>query len=94
MELGANVFNTSAERFYWFSHFLWWILVPVIFLVLRSKSVILPLLVLFGVVFVFEIHHLIKAVLAQSYYPGMVTAVFYPIVGIFFYKELVREWKN
>jgi hypothetical protein len=94
MKFGASFFNTSSENFYWISHiFLWWLPIPVIFLILRRRTIILPLLALFGLVFVFELHHLVKAALAQSYYPGMITAFFYPILGVFFYKELLRSRK-
>ena len=95
MKFGASFFHTSPENFYWISHiFLWWLPIPIIFLVFRKKAIILPLLALFGLVFVFELHHLIKAVLAQSYYPGMITAFFYPILGVFFYKELLKIWSR
>ena len=95
MKFGANFFNTSSEGFYWISHiFLWWLPIPLIFLIFRKTTLILLLLALFGIVFFFEIHHLIKAFVAQSYYPGMITAFFYPILGVFFYKELLKNRKT
>ena len=94
MEFGGRLFNTSTENFYWFSHLLWWLAVPVIFLIFRKKPIILPLLALFGAVFFIETHHLVKSLLVQSYYPGMITAFLYPIFGIYFYKELIGKWKH
>ncbi len=94
MKFGGDIFNISAVNFYWASHLLWWLAIPIIFVIFKKKSIILPLLALFGTVFFIEIHHLIKALLAQSYYPGMITAFFYPILGIYFYKEVVRNWRN
>ena len=94
MELGGRVFSTSSENFYWFSHFTWWLVVPIIFLVFRKKPIILPLLAVFGSVFFIEIHHLVKALLVQAYYPGMITALIYPIFGVYFYRELIRKWKH
>jgi len=93
MAFGANIFTTTPESFYWFSHLLWWIAVPILFLIFRKKSFIFLLLALFGIMFFTEIHHLVKAILTKAYYPGMITAFFYPIVGVYFYKELVRKWK-
>ena len=93
MKFGGDIFNISAVNFYWTSHLLWWIAIPIIFVIFRKKPIILPLLALFGTVFFIEIHHLVKAFLAQSYYPGMITAFFYPIFGIYFYKELMRKRK-
>ena len=94
MEFGGRVFNTSPENFYWVSHLLWWLGAPIIFLIFRNKPIILPLLALFGTVFFIEIHHLVKSLLVQSYYPGMITAFLYPIFGVYFYKELIQKWKK
>lgn len=91
MMFGGKVFSISTESFYWFSHLLWWLGAPIMFLIFRNKPIILPLLALFGTVFFIEAHHLIKALLVQSYYPGMITAFLYPIFGVYFYKELMRK---
>jgi len=91
---GANLFNTTPESVYWVFHILWWSSVPILFFVFRKKSFVFPLLALFGIVFLVETHHLIKAVLVKSYYPGMITAFFYPIAGFFFYRELIRKWRG
>ena len=93
MEFGGRIFSISTESFYWFSHLLWWLGAPIIFLISRKKPIILPLLALFGIVFFIETHHLVKSLLIQSYYPGMFTAFLYPIFGIYFYKELMRKKK-
>ena len=94
MKFGGRVFNVGSENFYWFSHLIWWLAAPIIFLVFRKKPIILPLLALFGTVFFIEIHHLVKALLMQAYYPGMITASIYPIFGIYFYRELIKKWKH
>ena len=65
IRFGAQLFNTSPEAFYWVSHLSWWVLLPTIFILFRKKSVILPLLALFGLVFFIEIHHVIKALMIQ-----------------------------
>ena len=89
----ASWLNMTPEMFYWVFHIIWWTMLPSIYIFLRKSSVLLPLLTLFSIVFVFELHHVIKAIIASQYYPGMITAFFYPILGIFFYKELLKNWK-
>lgn len=90
----ANYFNTTPETFYWVFHIIWWTLLPTAYVFLRKSTVILPLLTLFSVVFAFELHHVAKALIVNQYYPGMITAFFYPILGIFFYSELIRNWRQ
>lgn len=84
--------NTTPETFYWAFHIIWWALLPSLYIFLRKNPVLLPLLTLFSIVFVFELHHVIKAIVAGQYYPGMITAALYPVLGVFFYKELVQNW--
>ncbi len=90
----ANYLGTTPEMFYWIFHIIWWVLLPSVYIFLRKSDVLLPLLTLFSIVFVFELHHVVKAVIANRYYSGMFTALFYPILGVFFYKELIKNWKE
>lgn len=94
MVTGARIFQTSTEIFYWVSHILWWLLLPTLFVLFRNTRVGLYLLVLYGFVFLVELHHPIKALLAQSYYPGMITALFYPIFGFVYWRELFKNIKG
>lgn len=92
MILGAQYFNISVETFYWISHLVWWISVPLLFIIFRKSKFIFPLMALYGLVFIIESHHLVKALIIKSYYPGMVTALFYPIVGFFYWRQLIKGW--
>src|SRR3989344_7798459 len=70
----ANLYNTKEEIFYWSFHIMWWLMLAVVWIFIVGKRLILIPMSLFGVVFFFEIHHLIKGLLSQGYYPGMITA--------------------
>ena len=94
MIFGAAIFQTTPEDFYWASHIIWWISVPALFLLLNTSKWILPLLTLYGAVFFVEIHHIIKSIIAASYYPGMITAAFYPILGYFYWSELISNFRK
>lgn len=91
---GAQYLNTTPEMFYWVSHLIWWISIPLLFTIFRESKFIFTLMALYGIVFIIEPHHIVKALLVRNYYPGMITALFYPIVGFFYWKQLVKAWKK
>ena len=90
----AGWLSMTPDTFYWVFHIIWWTLLPSVYIFLRKQPILLPLLTLFSIVFLFELHHVIKAIIAGQYYPGAITAFFYPILGIFFYRELLRNWRH
>ena len=91
----GNLFETKTQVFYWAFHIMWWILVPVgIILLMGGKKLIYILLMLFGVIYVTELHHVIKSISAGHYYPGMITGLMYPILGFFYWKELIKNWRK
>ena len=61
-------------------------------LLISGKRWQLWLLSILGIIFFFEIHHIIEAIFRWQYYPGMITATLFPVVGIFYWKELGREF--
>jgi len=93
MVYGANLFNTMPEIFYWVSHLISWPSLPILFLLFRKNRLGLFLMTLYGFVFFIELHHPIKGLLIGSYYPGMNTAMVYPIFGIFYWKQIIEDWK-
>ena len=94
MVFGAKYFGTTPEVFYWISHLVFWILLPTLFLLFRNRRIGLVLISMFGLIFFIEIHHIIKGITANRYYPGMTTALFYPVIGFFFWKELIKNWRT
>lgn len=93
MVAGARYFGTNPEFFYWMSHLIFWISLPTLFLIFRNKKLGLLLISIFGIIYFVELHHITKGFIARSYYPGMITALFYPIIGLFFWRQLIRDWK-
>ena len=93
MQSGASLFNTTPELFYWVSHVLYWLALPTLFVLFKGSRLGMYLLVLFGFSYIFELHHLIKALIAESYYPGMITASIYILFGIFFWTRLLKNLK-
>lgn len=89
----ANLGNKS-EVFYWVFHIMWWLMLVVAYLLIRGGRWALIPLTLFGVVYVVEVHHVIKGFFVESYYPGMLTALLYPLIGFFYWKELLFNWRK
>ena len=71
-----------------------WILLIISYLLIFKKDWILFLLTIPALVFIFEISHLVKAVIAGGYYPGSIVAIFFPILGFFYWKELIKLYKT
>lgn len=94
MILFAKYFNTTPQFFYWVSHIVWWVSIPLLFILFKSSPLGLPLMTIFGLVFVIELHHVIKGLAIGGYYPGMITALFYPIMGLFFWKQLIQDLRK
>ena|SRR3989344_4647807 len=61
---------------------------------IASEKWRLRLMILPGVIYIFEIHHIWKALESWSYYPGVITAIAFPVIGFLFWKELLKNWKN
>ena len=76
-----------------FQIMLWLLLIVAFFLILGGKWP-LRLMIIFGFVLIFEIHHIIRAVVEWGYYPGTITALLFPILAFFFLKELINNFKE
>ena len=70
-----------------------WALLIIAYLMLSRKFVI-GLLTILGIFFVLELHHLTDALIRLEYYPGMITGILFPIIGFFYWKELIKNWKQ
>lgn len=69
----------------------WLLFLTAIIIIAPSREkVALRLMVLVGLVFIFELEHLIRAAVSQSYYPGLVTAVLLAIIGFTFWNEFSK----
>lgn len=95
MKIGSDYFNITPEQFYWMFHLSFWVLLPVLYIVFhRREKIALFLFSLFGFFFVVELHHIAKAFYSMSYYPGLITALVYPFIGVVYWKELTKNWRG
>lgn len=88
-----NELSNHAATFVAFQIMFWLILVAV-FLMLRGEKWQLRVIAIAGFIYIYELHHIIKAILAGGYYPGLYTALVFPIIGFLFWKEWIKIYKN
>ncbi len=86
-------FKSIPESVYFVFHWSFWVfLLFAFFLLLGGRWIFIPL-VLYGTTFVTEFHHFVKGIIKKRYYSGMITSFFFPIVGIFYWIDLIKMWK-
>jgi len=51
------------------------------------------LMILLGLVYLFELSHVYDAIAAHSYYSGVYTSILLLCVGFFYWKELLKNHK-
>ena len=61
-------------------------------LVSRGKWEV-SLSILFGFVIIYELQHIVAAFNYQSYTPGLITSLAFPVLGFLFWKELINYWR-
>lgn len=94
MKYISSLFQNINQAQYYGSHVVWILMIgPAALLALGGKWT-LRVLTLYGLFFIFELHHLIDAIRTLSYYPGVITNIAFEIVGFFYWKELIRNWRK
>lgn len=88
----AENMSLAQASFVIFQIMFWLILIISAILITKPKSQIY-VMVIPGLIYIFELHHLIKASMILGYYPGSLTAIFFPFIGFFYWKQLIRDWK-
>ena len=66
-----------------------WILLVAAYFVIKRGWWLRPILILMGFIFIYELHHLYKAIAVGGYYPGLLTALVFPVLGFFYWLELL-----
>lgn len=78
--------SVPQASFLLFQIFLWLILVTINIVLFFPKSNFM--IYFFLVVTLFELYHPLKSLINWSYYPGLFTSLFFPILGLSIYKNI------
>jgi hypothetical protein len=73
---------------------MFWLLLVISFVLLLSEQWRFRMLAVIGIVYIFELHHPIKALLAGGYYPGLVTSLAFPVLAFLFWREWLRIFQT
>jgi hypothetical protein len=71
-----------------------WLTLIISYLLLLGPKWQFRLMLIPGIIFVYELHHAYKAIEIGGYYPGLVTAIPLYILGFFFLKELLKTSRD
>ena len=92
--LGQQFQSKSEAAFFIFMLMSWLALLVSLVFLSEKKKLILWMLSIFSIVYIFELHHPVLAVLSGHYYPGAITGLLFPFVGVFFWKELRKNFSK
>lgn len=84
--LGMSIANGTFVVF----QIMAWIFLIVCAVLLMGERWQKRLLIIPGLLYIFEVHHLIEALLRWNYYPGLLTAIIFPVFAILFWREYFR----
>ena len=82
----ASIFLTFQIMF--------WLALIVSYFMIKSPKWQLRMMIVPGIIMVYELHHFYKAIIVGGYYPGLISALAFPIIGFFFWRELLRIYKK
>lgn len=68
-----------------------WLLLIISYLLINNEKWQLRLMIIPGLIYIFELHHIIKSLIIWNYYPGLITSLLFPIIGFLFWKELLQN---
>ncbi len=73
---------------------MFWLLLIVSLLLLIGNKWQFYTLTLIGVIYVYELHHIYKAISVGGYYPGLYTSLAFPVIAVLFWKEWLQAKKQ
>lgn len=79
---------------FWVFQIMIWLALIVFAFLITSEKWRLRLMLIPGIIFIVELHHIWKALESWNYYPGVITAVPITIIGFLFWKELLKNYKT
>ena len=68
-----------------------WIILAISFFLTWNDRWQKRMMVILGFVFIYEIQHPISALMVQGYYPGLYSSLLFPIIGYYYWKELLKK---
>ncbi len=89
-----DYFHSIKETAYFAFHLPFYLFLIGAFLIFKGGRWMFVPLTYYGISLFLESHHFIRGVAQMSYYSGMITSFFFPLLGIFYCIELLKSWKK
>jgi len=90
----AKYFQSIPQAIFVVFNLTFLIFLIIIALLIKGGKWIWLVMSIVGLIFVFELEHIIKALISGGYYPGLYTSFLFPIIGFFYWKELIKNFKQ
>ncbi len=85
--------SNHGATFVTFQIMLWLLLIVSLLLLVGGRWQFYTFSII-GLVYVYELHHVIKAISVGGYYPGLYTSLAFPVIGFLFWREWLNVYKN
>lgn len=87
-----NVFQSIPQATFFTFQAMWWLLLLVVYVLLRRDKGTIYLMTFVGLIYIYEITHILSAIIVQGYTPGLTTGLLFPFMAFFYWKELLKNW--
>ena len=96
VEFMFGYFNTlpNLQAIFFLFQIMFWFTLIIFALLISGEKWQLRLMIIPGLVYIYELYHFWKAISVGGYYPGLITALMFPVIAFFFWKELIRNYKG
>ncbi len=88
-----STLSNHGATFITFEIMLWLLLIVSLLLIMGGRWQFYTFS-LIGLVYVYEFHHIIKAISVNGYYPGLYTSLAFPFIGFLFWREWFNVYKS
>jgi hypothetical protein len=92
--LGPLLTMPTAQATFLLLQIMFWLILIISLLILANNKWHAKLMIIPGLIYIFETHHIIKAIIVSGYYPGLITTFAFPVIAYFFWKELLPILKK
>jgi hypothetical protein len=89
-----TLFKTIPQATFFTFQAMFWMLLFVMYFLLRRGKGTLIIMTFVGLIYIYEATHILSAVLLKQYTSGLITSPFLPLLGFFYWKELLKNWKR
>lgn len=89
----SRLFSTKEEALFIGFQFTWWAALILFFVLLVSETWRFRMVLLFGLVLVYENQHLYHAVVERRYYPGLISALLILPLSVAFWWEIYSQYR-